>query len=156
MTEWPSISHRIVSYSMVTNRWSLPAAPEAICEPTRPSIIPKANLDPRGHPRPPEATSDFLEANREPTRSPQVTCNPLRPPAIPLIKMEAVEKILFFRCEEHLYTRLRSLVGPLVRRSVPHDAITWKTGYIAIASRGGEGRGNWLRRDSIMSRFLRT
>jgi hypothetical protein len=47
-----------------------------------------------------------------------------------------------FRCEEHLYTRLRWLVRPSVRQSVPHDAITRKTGYVAIASRGGEGRGN--------------
>jgi hypothetical protein len=29
---------------------------------------------------------------------------------------------LVFRCEEHLYTRLSWLVGPSVRRSVPHDA----------------------------------
>jgi hypothetical protein len=58
---------------------------------------------------------------------------------------------LFFRCKEHLYKRLRSSVGP----SVPHDAITWKTSYVAIASRRG-GRGNWLCRDSITSRFLRT
>jgi len=58
-----------------------------------------------------------------------------------------------FRCEEHLYKRLRLSVG----RSVPHDAmITWKTSYVAIASRRGGGRGNWLRRDSITSRFLRT
>jgi hypothetical protein len=37
---------------------------------------------------------------------------------------------------------VRWLVGWLVGPSVPHDAITWKTGYVAIASRGGEGRGN--------------
>jgi hypothetical protein len=37
---------------------------------------------------------------------------------------------------------VRWLVGPSVGRSVPHDAITWKTGYVAIASRGGEKRGN--------------
>jgi hypothetical protein len=42
------------------------------------------------------------------------------------------------------------LVGPLVRPSVcPHNEIlrnmlTWKTGYIAIASRKREGRGNQL------------
>jgi hypothetical protein len=30
------------------------------------------------------------------------------------------------------------LVGPSV---CPHDAITWKTSYDVIASRGGEGRG---------------
>jgi hypothetical protein len=29
----------------------------------------------------------------------------------------------------------------LVGRSVPHDAITWKTSYVAIASRRG-GRGD--------------
>ena len=43
-------------------------------------------------------------------------------------------------------TSILDCVGPLVGRSVgwsvPHDAITWKTGYVAIASRGGEGRGN--------------
>ena len=33
---------------------------------------------------------------------------------------------------------VRPLVGPLVR---PHDAITWKTSYVAIASRRGGGRG---------------
>jgi hypothetical protein len=34
-----------------------------------------------------------------------------------------------FRCEEHLYTRLRWSVGPSVRPSVrpPRCAITWKT-----------------------------
>jgi hypothetical protein len=32
-----------------------------------------------------------------------------------------------FRCEEHLYKRLRWSVGRSVRPSVPHDAITWKT-----------------------------
>jgi hypothetical protein len=51
-----------------------------------------------------------------------------------------------FRCEEHLYKRLRPSVrwsvGPLVGWSVPHDAITWKTSYIAIASRRRGGRGN--------------
>ena len=33
----------------------------------------------------------------------------------------------FFRCEEHLYKRLRPLVGRLVG---PHDAITWKREYV--------------------------
>jgi hypothetical protein len=63
-----------------------------------------------------------------------------------------------FRCEEHLYKRLRWLVRP----SVPHDArvrgklVTSRllreeeeeeeTDYVAIP----------LRRDSITSRFLRT
>jgi hypothetical protein len=47
-----------------------------------------------------------------------------------------------FRCEEHLYKRLRPSVGRSVRRSVPHDAIRWKTSYVAIASRRGGGRGN--------------
>jgi hypothetical protein len=32
-----------------------------------------------------------------------------------------------FRCEEHLYTRLRWLVRPLV---CPHDAIMWKRDYV--------------------------
>jgi hypothetical protein len=41
-------------------------------------------------------------------------------------------------------------VGPLVRPSVrPHDAITWKTSYVAIASRRGRGK-------LVTSRFLRT
>jgi hypothetical protein len=39
----------------------------------------------------------------------------------------------------------------LVGRSVcPHDAIMWKTGYVAIASRRGGGRGKL-----VMSLFLR-
>jgi hypothetical protein len=37
---------------------------------------------------------------------------------------------------------VRRSVGWLVGRSVPHDAITWKTSYVAIASRRGGGRGN--------------
>jgi hypothetical protein len=38
---------------------------------------------------------------------------------------------MFFRCEEHLYKRLRRLVGWLVGWSVgPHDAITWKREYV--------------------------
>jgi hypothetical protein len=61
-----------------------------------------------------------------------------------------------FRCEEHLYKRLRWLVGPSVGWSVcPHDAITWKTSYVAIASRRGGGRGYVaipLRRDSFAPR----
>jgi hypothetical protein len=40
------------------------------------------------------------------------------------------------------------LVGPSVR---PHDAIMWKTSYVAIASRRGGGRGKL-----VTSRFLRT
>ena len=36
-----------------------------------------------------------------------------------------------FRCEEHLYKRLRPLVRWSVGRSVgPHDAITWKREYV--------------------------
>jgi hypothetical protein len=43
------------------------------------------------------------------------------------------------------YKRLRRLVGPSVGLSVrwsvrPHDAITWKTSYVAIASRRGRGK----------------
>jgi hypothetical protein len=72
---------------------------------------------------------------------------------------------LFFRCEEHLYKRLRWLVRPsvrwLVRLSVPTMQLRRKlvtsqllreeddeedTDYVAIP----------LRRDSITSRFLRT
>jgi hypothetical protein len=38
-------------------------------------------------------------------------------------------------------TSIRDSVGPSVGWSVgPHDAIMWKTGYVAIALRGGEGR----------------
>jgi hypothetical protein len=55
----------------------------------------------------------------------------------------------FFRREE------APLVGWLVSRSVrpsvrPHDAITWKTSYVAIASRRGGGRGKL-----VTSLFLR-
>jgi hypothetical protein len=55
--------------------------------------------------------------------------------------------IMFLGAKKRLYKRLRQSVRwsvrPLVGRSVcPHDAITWKTGYVAIALRGGEGRGN--------------
>jgi hypothetical protein len=61
-------------------------------------------------------------------------------------------KFRVFRCEEHLYTRLRRLVRRSVGRSVcPHDAITWKTSYVAINSRRVGGRGKL-----VMSRFLRT
>jgi hypothetical protein len=36
-------------------------------------------------------------------------------------------------------------VRPLVGCSIcPHDEITWKTGYVAIASRRGERSGNQL------------
>jgi hypothetical protein len=75
--------------------------------------------------------------------------------------------VAIFRCEEHLYKRLRWSVGPSVCLSVPHDArlrgklslsslVTSRllreeeeeeeTDYVAIP----------LRRDSITSRFLRT
>jgi hypothetical protein len=50
-------------------------------------------------------------------------------------------------------TSILDCVGWLVRRSVPHDVIMWKTSYVAIASRRGGGGGNWLRRDSITLRF---
>jgi hypothetical protein len=50
-------------------------------------------------------------------------------------------------------TSILDCVGWSVRRSVPHDAITWKTSYVPITSRRGGGGGNWLRRDSITSRF---
>jgi hypothetical protein len=59
---------------------------------------------------------------------------------------------LVFRCEEHLYKRLRLSVGRLVGWSVhPHDAITWKTSYVEIASRRGGGRGKL-----VTLRFNRT
>ena len=51
--------------------------------------------------------------------------------------------LLFLGVKKRLYKRLRRSVGPLVGRSVrPHNAITWKTSYVAIASRRGGGRGN--------------
>jgi hypothetical protein len=44
----------------------------------------------------------------------------------------------FLGSKKRLYKRLRRLVRWLVRWLVrPHDAITWKTGYVAIASRLG-------------------
>jgi hypothetical protein len=74
-----------------------------------------------------------------------------------LLKPISISFCHIFRCEEHLYKRLhpsvRLSVGWLVGWSVPHDAITWKTIYIAIALRRGGGRRNWLCRDSITSRF---
>ena len=54
----------------------------------------------------------------------------------------------FLGAKKRLYKRLRRSVGPLVG---PHDAITWKTSYVAIASRRGGGRGKL-----VTSRFLRT
>jgi hypothetical protein len=53
-------------------------------------------------------------------------------------------------------TSIRDCVGWSVRRSVgplvrPHDAIMWKTSYIAIASRIGGGREKL-----VTSRFLCT
>jgi hypothetical protein len=63
-------------------------------------------------------------------------------------------KMPLFRCEEHLYKRLHLSVGRLVGPSVrPHDAITWKTSYVAIASRRAGGRGKLV---TLTSRFLRT
>jgi hypothetical protein len=64
----------------------------------------------------------------------------------------------FLGAKKRLYKRLCWLIGPLVGPSVrpsvhlsvcPHNEIlrnllTWKTGYIVIASRRGEGRGNQL------------
>jgi hypothetical protein len=62
---------------------------------------------------------------------------------------------VFLGTKKRLYKRLRRLVGPSVRPSVhwsvcPHDAITWKTSYVAIASRRGGGRGKL-----VTSLFLR-
>jgi hypothetical protein len=58
----------------------------------------------------------------------------------------------FLGAKKHLYKRLCRSVRPLVRWSVrPHDAITWKTSYVAIASRRGGGRRGKL----VMSLFLR-
>jgi hypothetical protein len=56
------------------------------------------------------------------------------------------KNFFFLGAKKRLYKRLRRfvgpsigpLVGPLVR---PLDAITWKTSYVAIASRRGGGRG---------------
>jgi hypothetical protein len=56
----------------------------------------------------------------------------------------------FLGAKKLLFKRLRLSVGPLVGLSVrPHDAITWKTSYVAIASRRG-GRGKL-----VTSLFLR-
>jgi hypothetical protein len=59
-----------------------------------------------------------------------------------LMESMTFQQQIVFRCEEHLYKRLLWLVRPLVGWSVcPHDAITWKTSYVAIALRRGGGRG---------------
>jgi hypothetical protein len=60
----------------------------------------------------------------------------------------------FLGAKKRLYKRLRRSVGSSVRPSVrpsvgrsvrwsvrPHDAIMWKTSYVAIASRRGGGKG---------------
>jgi hypothetical protein len=55
--------------------------------------------------------------------------------------IQALDQV--FRCEEpSIRDCVRRSVGRSVGRSVPHDAITWKTSYVAIASRRGGGRGN--------------
>jgi hypothetical protein len=60
-----------------------------------------------------------------------------------IVSIVSILSTVFLGAKKRLYKRLRRLVGWSVRPSVcPHDAITWKTGYVAIASRGGEGRGN--------------
>jgi hypothetical protein len=51
---------------------------------------------------------------------------------------------LFLGAKKRLYKT--ASVGRSVR---PHDAITWKTSYVAIASRSGGGRGKL-----VMSLFL--
>jgi hypothetical protein len=50
----------------------------------------------------------------------------------------SIVKYMFLGAKKRLYKRLRQSV----RWSVgPHDAITWTTNYVAIASRRGGGRG---------------
>jgi hypothetical protein len=44
--------------------------------------------------------------------------------------LEKVGRPSIFRCEEHLYKRLRPSVGWSVGPSVPHDAIAWKRDYV--------------------------
>jgi hypothetical protein len=63
-------------------------------------------------------------------------------------KYKNMYKYIFRREEASLYltASVGPLVGPLVR---PHDAITWKTSYVAIVSRRGGGRGKL-----VMSLFL--
>jgi hypothetical protein len=58
---------------------------------------------------------------------------------------------LFLGAKKRLYKRLCRSIGPSVRWSVrPHNTITWKTSYVAIASRRGGGRGKL-----VTSLFLR-
>jgi hypothetical protein len=66
---------------------------------------------------------------------------------------------LVFRCEEHLYKRLRPSVGWLVGPSVgpsPTMQLRGKLVTLQLLREGEEEEENWLRRDSITSRFLRT
>jgi hypothetical protein len=66
---------------MATHDPMMPAAAlEAICEPTKPSVTPKATPYSLRPPTTPEATCD-------PLRSSEATCNPLRPPATSLSKI---------------------------------------------------------------------
>jgi hypothetical protein len=64
--------------------------------------------------------------------------------------------LVLFRCEEHLYKRLRWSVGRSVRP--PRCAITWKTSYVAIEIREKEEEKETdyvaipLRRDSFAPR----
>jgi hypothetical protein len=56
--------------------------------------------------------------------------------------MRYCEYELFLGAKKRLYKRLRWLFGWSVHPSVrPHNAITWKTSYVAIASRRKGGRG---------------
>jgi hypothetical protein len=81
---------------------------------------------------------------------------------------ENFDQLFFiFRCEEHLYKRLRRLVGPSVRRSVGWS-VRWSVGPLVRLSvptmqlrgklvtsrllREEEEEENWLRRDSFAPR----
>jgi hypothetical protein len=64
--------------------------------------------------------------------------------------------MLVFRCEEHLYKRLRRSVGwlvrPLVRRSVPTMQLRGKLVTSQLLQEEEEEEENWLRRDSFAPR----
>jgi hypothetical protein len=85
---------------------------------------------------------------------------PTRLPARSETKISQTYRSFFFRCEEHLYKRLRWLVGPSVGPSVrpPRCAITWKNSYAAIEIREEEEEEETdyvaipLRRDSFAPR----
>jgi hypothetical protein len=64
--------------------------------------------------------------------------------------------IIIFRCEEHLYKRLRRSVGwsvdPLVHPSVPTMQLHGKLVTSQLLREEEEEEKNWLRRDSFTPR----